>query len=266
MGRKGKTARLKRKPAPKFWPIHRKELPWILKPSSGAHSLQGCLPLTLVLRDMLGVAQTRKEAKMILSEGKVLVDGCVRKKDDFPVGLMDVISMPTADKYYRVMPSHKGLILNPISKEEAAFKLVRVEDKQTVTRGVQVALHDGTNMLIRVADPKNPAEVTYETFDILKVNYADKQVASTLKTKEGNFAVITGGKNIGKQGKIVEIEKTENKKRRQALVVVEDAKGARYQTILDFVFSIGEATPMIAPINENVPVKETAPTEENAVV
>ena len=68
----------------------------------------------------------------------------------------------------------------------------------------------------------------------------------SLKTKEGNLAIITGGKNIGKQGKIVEIEKTEAKKRRQALVVVEDANGVRYQTILDFVFSIGEAEPLIA--------------------
>jgi len=245
MGKKGKTARLKRKPAPKFWPIHRKELPWIVKPSSGPHSLQSCLTLTLVLRDILGVADTRKEGKMILSGSKVQVNGKVRRKDDFPVGLMDVISMPDSNKHYRVMPSHKGLILTPISKEEASFKLVRVEDKYTVKNGVQILLHDGTNRLIKVADPKNPKEVTYETFDILKITYPDDQVALTLKTKEGNLAIITGGKNIGKQGKIVEIEKTEAKKRRQALVVIEDAQGARYQTILDFIFSIGENEPLI---------------------
>ena len=245
MGKKGKTARLKRKPAPRFWPIHRKELPWIVKPSSGPHSLQNCLPLTLVLRDILGVAQTRREAKMILAQGKVQIDGKVRRKDDFPVGLMDVISISDMNKYYRLMPSHKGLVLNPISKEEANFKLVRVEDKTTVKNGMQIALHDGSNMLVKVADPKNPKEVTYDTFDVLKITYPEKQVALSLKTKEGNLAVITGGKNIGKQGKIVEIEKTEAKKRRQALVVVEDAQGVRYQTILDFVFSIGEAEPLI---------------------
>ena len=103
-------------------------------------------------------------------------------------------------------------------------------------------------MLIKVADPKNPIEVTYETFDVLKVTYPEKTVTQTLKTKEGNIAVITGGKNIGKQGKIVEIEKTEAKKRRQALVVIEDAQGQRYQTILDFIFSIGEAAPIITHI------------------
>jgi len=254
LGKKGKTARLKRKPAPRFWPIRRKELPWIVKPSSGSHSLQSCLPLTLILRDMLGIAQTRKEAKMILSQGKVQVDGKVRRKDDFPVGLMDVISMPDMNKYYRVMPSHKGLVLNPISKKESNFKIVRVEDKTTVKNGIQIALHDGSNMLVKIADPKNPKEVTYDTFDVLKITYPEKQVAISLKTKEGNLAVITGGKNIGKQGKIVEIEKTEAKKRRQALVVVEDAQGIRYQTILDFVFSIGEAEPLIGLPEESTVV------------
>ncbi len=250
MGKKGKTARLKRKPAPAFWPIHRKELPWVTKPSAGSHSLEKCLPLTLVLRDILGVAQTRKEGKLILSQGKVLVDGKVRKKDDSPVGLMDVISMPDANNYYRIMPSHKGLVLTPISKDQANVKLVRVENKTTVHNGVQIALHDGSNMLVKVADAKKPVEVTYETFDILKVTYPEKQVVQSLKTKEGNLAVITGGKNIGKQGKIVEIEKTEAKKRRQALVLIEDSQGQRYQTILDFVFSIGETEPLITSLEE----------------
>ncbi len=68
------------------------------------------------------------------------------------------------------------------------------------------------------------------------------------------MAIITGGKNIGIQGKIVEIEKTEAKKRRQALVVVEDAEGARYQTILDFIFSIGETEPLITSLEEPVVV------------
>jgi small subunit ribosomal protein S4e len=246
LGKKGKTGRLKRKPAPRFWPIHRKEFEWIVKPSSGPHSLEKCLPLSLVLRDILGVAETRKEAKMIISQGKVYVDGKVRRKDDFPVGLMDVLSLSDMNKFFRIMPFHKGLFLNPVSREEASFKLLRVEDKTTVKNGrVQIALHDGSNMLAKVADPKNP-QGAYETFDILKLSLPEKQVIDHLKTKEGNLAVITGGKNIGKQGRIVEIEKTEAKKRRNALVVIEDEKGNRYQTILDFVFSIGGAQPLIS--------------------
>ena len=247
MGKKGKVGRLKRKPAPRFWPIHRKEGVWIVRPSSGPHSLEKCLPLLLVLRDILEVAETRKEAKKIISQGKVCVNGKVRGKDDFPVGLMDVISLPELNKFYRVMPSHKGLFLNPISQEEASFTLFRVEDRAIVKKGIsQIALHDGSNMLGKVEGTETPPEIVYETFATLKLDLPEKQVLDQLKTKKGNIAIITGGKNIGKQGKIVEIEKTEAKKRRNALVVIEDEKGNRYQTILDFVFSIGEAKSLIS--------------------
>jgi small subunit ribosomal protein S4e len=247
LGKKGKVGRLKRKPAPRFWPIHRKEAVWIVRPSSGPHSLEKCLPLSLVLRDILEMAETRKEAKKIISQGKVFVDGKVRRKDDFPVGLMDVISMPDLNKFYRILPSHKGLFLNPISKEEAGFKLFRVEGKTVVKNGTsQTALHDGSNILVKGENPESPPETVYETFDTLKLGLPEKQVLDQLKTKKGNIAVITGGKNVGKQGKIVDIEKTVAKKRRHALVVIEDEKGNRYQTILDFVFSVGGAQSLIS--------------------
>ncbi|MCW4018044.1 MAG: 30S ribosomal protein S4e [Candidatus Bathyarchaeota archaeon] len=253
MGRKGKTARLKPKPAPKFWPIHRKENPWVQKPSAGPHNLQNCLPMSLVLRDMLGVAETRREAQMELHQGKVLVDGKIRK-EDYPVGLMDIISMPNADKYYRVLPSHKGLFLSPISKEETAFKLCRVDSKTTVSGGVQLNLHDGSNLLVKIADPAHPQEDSYDAFDVLKVTLPSKEIAECVKLKEGNLVVITGGKNIGVKGKIVEIEKTEAKKRCNALVVVEDEQGNRVQTILDFVFSIGTSQPLTSTVEADAVV------------
>lgn len=246
MGKKGKTGRLKRNPSPRFWPIHRKELLWVEKPASGPHSLDNCLPLTLVLRDILGVAKTKREVGKILSKDKVIVDGKIRRKTDFPIGLMDVISISDLNKNFRVIPSHKGLVLQTIEKDETSFKLARVEDRRTLPEGVQISLHDGSNILVKLADPKNPNEVTYQTFDVLKLSLPDKEVISHMKTKEGNVAVITGGKNIGRRGKIVEIEKTEAKKRRSALVVIEDEQGTRYQTILDYVFSIGETKSLIS--------------------
>ena len=247
MGKKGKIGRLKRKAAPRFWPIHRKEAVWIVRPSSGPHSLEKCLPLSIVLRDILKVAETRKEAKKIISQGNICVDGKVRRKDDFPIGLMDVVSMPESKKFYRIMPSHKGLFHHLISEKEASFKLARVEGKTVVKNGIsQIALHDGSTLLATFGESESPKEVVYDTFDTLKLGLPEREVLAKMKTKKGNFAIITGGKNIGKQGKIVEIEKTVAKKRRNALVVIEDEKGGRYQTILDFVFSIGEAKPLIS--------------------
>lgn len=256
MGKKGKTARLKRKPAPRFWPIHRKDLPWVLKPSSGPHSLHKCLPLTLVLRDILGVTETRKEAQTVIYQGKVLVDGKVQHRDDIPVGLMDVISMPDSNQYYRLVPYNKGLFLSEINKEDATYKYARIDNKATVSGGIQLNLHDGSNLLVKAANPKNPVEVTYKTFAILKLSLPDKQILGCMELKEGNTVVVTGGKNIGVKGKIIEIEKAEAKKRKSALVVVEDEKGARYQTVLDFVFTIGQGQnqPITTPSEEATPV------------
>ncbi len=247
LGRKGGSTGLKRKPSPRFWPIHRKEFVWVVKPTPGPHSLEGCLPLTVILREILGVAKTRKEAKIIASQGKVYVDGKVRREDKFPVGLMDVVSLPETGRYFRVLPSHKGLILHPIAKEEANFKLCRIEDKKVVDNGhIQLNLHDGSNVLVKVADPKNPVEDVYATYDTLKLSLPERRILEHIKMKENDYAMITGGKNIGKYGKIVEIEEAKGKKRKDAIVTIEDEKGNRYQTILKFVFPFGETSPVIS--------------------
>jgi len=247
LGRKGGSTTLKRKPAPKIWPIHRKEFVWTVKPTPGPHSLEKCLPLTIVLREILGFAKTRKEAKIIASQGKVYVDGRVRREDKFPVGLMDVVSFPEIDKHFRVLPSHKGLILHPISKEETTFKLCRIENKTIVKNGhIQLNLHDGSNVLIKVADPKNPQEDVYQTFDTVQLSLPDRQIIGHIKIKEKDFVLITGGKNMGKYGRIMEIEEAKGKKRKDAIVTIEDEKGNRYQTVLEFVFAIGEEQPLIS--------------------
>jgi small subunit ribosomal protein S4e len=97
-----------------------------------------------------------------------------------------------------------------------------------------------------VADSRNPQEDVYETLDTLKVSLPDRKIMEHVKMKENVYAIITGGKNIGKCGKVVEIKKVEGEKRRNALVVIEDDRGNRYQTILNFVFALGEVTPLIS--------------------
>ncbi|MCS7115442.1 MAG: 30S ribosomal protein S4e [Nitrososphaerota archaeon] len=247
MGKKGGSTVLKRKPAPRIWPIHRKEFVWVVRPTPGPHSLESCLPVTLILRDVLGVAKTRREAKIIAAQGKVYVDGKMRRNDKFPVGLMDVVSIVDIDKYFRILPSHKGLVLHPVSKEESSFKLCRIEGKTIVKNGyVQLNLHDGSNVLVKVADPKNPQEDIYNTFDTLKISLPERQIVEHVKMKENAYAIITGGKNVGKYGKIIEIEEAKGKKRKDAIVTIEDRKGNRYQTTLNFVFVVGETRPLIS--------------------
>jgi len=247
MGRKGGRRHLKRKPAPRFWPIHRKEFVWAPKPKPGPHPTSRCLPTLLIIRDILGLAKTRREAKIIISQGKVLVDGRVRREALFPIGLMDVVSIPEIKQAFRILPSKKGLILHPISGEEENFKLCRIEDKTTVKGGhIQLHLHDGGNILIRVKDPEHPEEDVYRTLDTLKLSLPDRKIIDHFPLVEGAPAVIVGGRNMGKHGRIVSIEQREGQKRRLSAVTIEDSKGERYQTILNYVFVVGRSEPCIS--------------------
>ena len=246
MGKTGQSKHLKRNPAPKFWTIHRKEFVWTVRPKPGPHALQHSLPLTLIVKEMLGFAKTRSEARIIICQGKVLVDGKPRK-EAYPTGLMDIVTIPEAKVTYRVLVDRKGLILHPIKEDEANFKLCRIENKIVVAKGgVQLNLHDGTNKLIQITDPKNPTEDEYATLNVIKVSIHDREVLGQIKLAKDTIALITGGKNRGIHGKIVDIEEAAGKKHRSLLVTIEDNAGKRFQTILNFVFPIGEGEEAIS--------------------
>jgi len=240
LGRKGEGGHLKRKPAPKLWPIHRKEAVWTVMPKPGPHSLSRSLPLALIVRDILGFAKTAKEAKRIISQEKITVNGKVRRDERFLVGLMDIVSIPDNNTSYLVLPSKKGLFLHTIGSNDAAFKLSRIEDKTVVKGGnVHLNLHDGSNLLIDVNDPQKLEKETYHTLDVLKLSIPDRELLGHMKLTEGSPAIVIGGKNMGQVGKVVTIEKQADKKRRNLLVTLKGEKGNQFQTILDFVFVLG---------------------------
>jgi small subunit ribosomal protein S4e len=241
LGRKGESGHLKRKPAPKMWPIHRKEAVWTVMPKPGPHSLFRSLPLTLIVRDILGFAKTGKEAKKIISQGKIVVDGKVRRDERFLVGLMDVISVGDTKKYYRVLSSPKGLFLYSIAAEEATFKLYRIEGKTVVKGGVtDLNLHDGTGLLIDSDSTSSTEKNVYHTLDVLKLSIPDRELLGQSKLIVGAPALVIGGKNMGKYGIVSGIEKQADKKRRDLLVTLKDSKGKQFQTILDYIFVLGD--------------------------
>ncbi len=247
MGKKGGRRHLKRKPAPAFWPVHRKEAVWTTKPNPGPHQLTRSIPLALVLRDILGLAKTRDEVDAISSQGKVFVDGLVQKDCLFPVGLMDVVSILDVEKRYRILPTEKGLALHAISKEEAEFKLCRIENKTVVKEGnVQLNLHDGRNILIKVNDPNRHEEDIFKTLDTLKISLLKNEILGHLKLSEGFSVLIVDGKNIGKHGKIVALEQREGQKRKNSLITIEDSESNRFQTTIKYVFAVGDDKPHIS--------------------
>jgi small subunit ribosomal protein S4e len=154
---------LKRLNAPRALQLHRKEETWTVRASPGPHPLEVSIPLGLVVRDYLDLADTLRETKRIISSGEILVDGIKRKNHKFPCGLMDVISIPKTKKDYRVLFDRRGkLTLVSTASKDATWKLCRIENK-TIIKGkqIQLNLHDGRNKLVKKDE--------YKTGDVLKL-------------------------------------------------------------------------------------------------
>ena len=112
MGKKGAKQHLKREASPVFWPIHRKEKVWAVHLSPGSHGSRESFPLLIILRDLIGYAETRREVEIMLIERKIKVDGTTRTDERFPVGLMDIVEISDTNQYFRVLPSKSGLVLH----------------------------------------------------------------------------------------------------------------------------------------------------------
>jgi small subunit ribosomal protein S4e len=233
----GSRKHLKRFKAPKHWPIHPKENKWTTKPNAGPHAIEGSLPLLLIVRDILGVADNAREAKRIINTGEILVDGRARKDYKFPVGFMDVIEIPKSEKVYRVLPDEKGrLILYPIAAENKDFKLCKITDKTTIRGGkTQLNLHDGRNQL---------ADNEYKVGDVVILKVPEQEITDRIVFEKGTIGLITGGKHTGEIGRINKINITKSSMSNTVEMETEDKK--TFLTLKDYVFVIGKEEPAIA--------------------
>ncbi len=239
MGRTSGSKKLKRLSAPEFWPIARKRFKFITKPIPGPHQADECIPLQLLLRDILGLAATGEEAEYIVAEGMVEVDGRVVKRKRFPVGLMDVVGVPRTQRFYRVLPlPGKGLYPHPIKVDEASFKLCKVLGKTSLKNGnVQVNLHDGRNLLVKVSDPKRPVEDVYKVNDVLKIGLKKGEVMEHIRFEEGVYVIVIGGRNLGNRGRLTSV--TKGAATAAAMVTIETAGKGSFQTTLEYIFPVG---------------------------
>jgi small subunit ribosomal protein S4e len=239
MTKHGEPSTLKRLNTPKFLRIKRKHGKFFVRPSPGPHEARFCLPLLHIVRDLFEIVDNYREAKKMIGRGFFKVDGRVVKDPNFPVGLMDVFSIDKIDEHYRVLPaSHHGLNLNKITKDQANFKLCRINGKTTIKGGnIQLNLHDGRNILLNVKDPKNPKEDTYKRMDVLKISLPDQEILKKFEFKEDNLAIIMSGKNIGQVGKITRIKKLFGP---NASTVSIEHDDELTETLYDYTFIIGE--------------------------
>ncbi len=245
MGRKGGSRHIKSLEAPAFWPVLRKEYKWSVRAAPGPHPIHRSLPLLIVVRDLMSLARTSREARKVIAEGVIKVDGRVRKDYKFPVGIMDVIEVVRSREFFRVLPvPTKFLGLEPITEDEASFKLCRIENKSTVKGGhIQLHLHDGRNVLIKVSDPRNPGEDIYDTLGTVKFSLVEGGIEDYYPVKSDAPAIVTGGRNVGRVARLLKVYEGVRHYRKQ--VQLRDSRGLEFFTTMDKVFIIGHKEPVI---------------------
>ena len=79
MGSIAGSKKLKRQMAPKYWGITRKNKRFVITVRPGAHAKSQSIPTAVLLRDTLKKVTTLREAKSVIYNGKINVDGITRK-------------------------------------------------------------------------------------------------------------------------------------------------------------------------------------------
>lgn len=234
MGKKGGDTRVKRQMSPRFWDIKRKESQFVMRVKPGPHPKNRAYPLGMLLRDAIKVTKTARESQVVLNEGKIKVDGIVKRDPNLAVGLMDVVELSTGQAY-RLVPKDSELLV-PVSTEDAEknVKLAKVTSKVAVKgKMIQYGFHDGKTL---ISDEK------LKVGDTCVMDLPVSKIKSHIKFEKGATALIISGDNAGKVGKIEDIRDGVFSLPRRALITFEDRV---VELPVEMVMAVGSDKPII---------------------
>jgi small subunit ribosomal protein S4e len=224
------TRHQKRLSVPNSWPVERKEQTFTVKADAGPHGEAG-VPLLILLRDVLGYVDSKKEARYALGQDSVLVNGTAVNDEERPIGMFDILAFAEREEFYRVFPDEGGrLSLTPIDADAAGSRLGKVVGKQQVPGGeTQLTLHDGATLLT------DDESITRN--DSIVISNDDNSVVAHFPYEEGALVTAVDGEHAGEIGEIEQIQVTAGSSDNNVLV---DADGDRIETVEAYVVVIDE--------------------------
>jgi small subunit ribosomal protein S4e len=170
-------------------PIERKGTKYVVRSSS---NLENSVPVLIAIRDILGLAQTKKEVKKMIKQKLLKING--REVIDYNEGI-NLFSILEAGRSYvlKVTPTKRFTLEETKDGKE---RLCKVTGKKLITGGkIQLCMHDGTNIL---GDKK------IKIGDSLYLDLSAK-IKKHVSIDKGSSVFIISGRYEGQLGKVESI-------------------------------------------------------------
>jgi small subunit ribosomal protein S4e len=180
----------------KVWPIPRKGTKYIVVPS---RNHQNGIPLIILMRNILGLVDTKKEMKRLLHEKAVSVNGRIVHSEKHALLLFDTVELKNANKYYRLVYSeNRKFGLEEIGEKETGKKICKLANKKVLSgKKIQLNFNDGINVL---------ANEKINVGDSALINLSANKIEKVLPVREKAKVLLIKGKHLGSLGEIAKIE------------------------------------------------------------
>ena len=187
---------LKRQKVPKSWPIERKSTTYVVRPN---FNLQRGIPILIILRDILKIAQNRKEVKKAIHSKNILLNNKIVRDEKNIALLFDVLKIVPSKKYYTIELSNKNkFMIKEIKEKESNKKVSKIINKKILKKKkTQLNLSDGRNFL---------SDIKCNVNDSVLINFEKGKIEKCLPLKEKKKVIIFAGKHSGRGGVINKID------------------------------------------------------------
>jgi len=187
---------LKRQKVPKRWPIKRKGTAYVVKPNFG---MKNGIPILIILRDVLKIAQNRKEVKKALYAKNVLLNKVPIKNEKNSAFLFDVITLVPSNTNYRLIFNEHGKFdMEEIKETESNSKVFKIINKKALKgKKTQLNLKDGKNII---------SDIKCIVNDSVIVDFKKGNITKCIPLKEKSKAFVFAGNYSGLTGNITKID------------------------------------------------------------
>jgi len=201
---------IKLQKAPMTWPIPRKGKTFVVKPLSGE------IPILVILRDILKIAQTRKEVKRAIFMKELLLNEKPIYDDKQGANLFDVLTIIPSKESYRITFDKRGKFKLEHEKNSHS-KIAKIKNKKTLNnKKTQINLSGGRNFI---------SDLKCKVNDSVVINFKTNKIEKCLELKNGAKVFVIDGKHVGETGVVEKInsekknvEIKENEKTSQILI------------------------------------------------